>query len=286
MKKEDLIACVLEAHEALGRETDLSPRNPVVNDALSVLVRSILEGCPPDDVTDVLDDPGVCAIRGELIERLAVAEGEMERCWGEMLCARARLAAADFEDFIYWDCYRHLVGAELGNLPPGLDLGKGQSIAFVGAGPLPLSAIIMHLSTGSKVTCIDRDPRACSLACELCRKAGLTGIDIACACGARYDYADNPVVFIASLVPEKGKVMRCIREKCPHAVVALRSAEGLCSLLYDPVDETELAAMGCGFLGRTGYNPQVINTTLFYEATTAAQRNSRSRSGGPARHRP
>jgi hypothetical protein len=283
MKKEDLVACVLKAHEAFGRETDLSPRNPLINDALSALVRGVLEGCSPADVKDVLDDPGVRAIRGDLIERLAVAEGEMERCWGELLCARASLGAADFADFIYWDCYRHLVGAELGNLPQDLELGEGQSIAFVGAGPLPLSAIIMHLSTGQKVTCIDRDPQACSLACKVCRKAGLTGIDVACACGAGYDYTNNPVVFIASLVSEKAKVMRCIREKCPHAVVGLRSAEGLCGLLYDPVDEAELAEMGCGFLGRTGYNPQVINTTLFYEAAPAAQRNSRSRSGGPTR---
>jgi hypothetical protein len=273
MKKEDLVACVLRAHEALGRETDLSPRNPVINDMLSALVRGVLEGCPPDDVKDVLNDPGVRAIRGELIERLAVAEGEMERFWGAMLCARASLAAADFADFTYWDCYRHLVGAELGNLPPGgFDLGKGQSIAFVGAGPLPLSAIIMHLSTGWKITCIDRDPQACSLACKLCRKAGLIGIDIACACGAGYDYTKHPVVFIASLVSEKAKVMQCVREKCPHAVVGLRSAEGLCSLLYEPVDEAELAEMGCGFLGRTVYNSQVINTTLFYEAVPASQR--------------
>jgi nicotianamine synthase-like protein len=286
MKREDLIACVLQAHQALGSETDLSPRNPIVNDVLSALVRGILEGCPPDDVREVLDDPGVRAMRGELIQRLAVAEGEMERCWGEMFCTRARLAAADFEDFIYWDSYRHLVGAELDNLPPGLDLGKGQSIAFVGAGPLPLSAIMVHLSTGRRVTCIDRDPRACRLACELCRKAGLIGIDVTCADGTDYDFASCPVVFVASLVPEKAKVMRCIRERCPRARVALRSAEGLRTLLYDPVDETELAAMGCGFLGRTGYNPRVINTTLFYEAAPAAHRNSKSSSGGPARQRP
>jgi nicotianamine synthase-like protein len=274
MRKEDLVACVLRAHDVLGRETDLSPRNPVVNDALSALVRGILKGCPPDDVGEVLDDRGVCAIRGELIERLAVAEGDMERCWGEAFCARGGLELGHFRDFTYWDCYRHLVGAELGNLPPDRALGNGQSIAFVGAGPLPLSAIVMHLSTRRQVTCVDRDPRACRLACELCRKAGLTGIHVTCADGADYDYANCPVVFVASLVPEKAKVMQCIRETCPRACVALRSAEGLRTLLYDPVDEAELEAMGCGFLGRTAYNPQVINTTLFYEAVPAAQRKT------------
>jgi hypothetical protein len=266
MMKEELIACVLSAHDVLRRETDLSPRNPAVNAVLSALVRGILEGCALDDVKNVLDDPRVRAIRGDLIERLAVAEGEMERCWGEAFCARDGLEPADFREFIYWDGYCHLVRAELGGLPADLDLDKGQSIAFVGAGPLPLSAIVVHLSTGRKVTCVDRDRRACALACELCRKAGLTGIDVACADGADFDYADCPVVFVASLVPEKAQVMRCIRQTCPRACVALRSAEGLRTLLYDPVDETELEAMGCGFLGRTACSAQVINTTLFYDA--------------------
>jgi Nicotianamine synthase protein len=274
MQTQDLIAVILQAHAALRREADLSPRNPAINDVLSALVAGILPGCPPEAEREVLDHPGVRAVRGELIARLAVAEGEMERCWAETFCARASLAPADLADFTYWDCYLNLVAAELGALPADLGLGKGESIAFVGAGPLPLSAILVHLATDARVTCIDRDPRACRLACELCRKAGLTGIEIACASGAGYDYAPHPVVFIASLVPDKAGVMRCIRERCPQAVVALRSAAGLCTLLYEPVDEAELAAMGCGFLRRTGYNPQVINTTLFYEAASALHRGA------------
>jgi hypothetical protein len=281
MTREELIACVLSAHAVLRRETDLSPRNPTVNAALSALVCAVLEGCAPDDVREVLDDPGVRAIRGDLIGRLAVAEGEMERYWGEAFCARDGLEPADFQDFIYWDCYCHLVAAELGGLPADLDLGKGQSIAFVGAGPLPLSAIVVHLSTGRKVTCVDRDRRACTLACELCRKAGLAGINVACADGADFDYAECPVVFVASLVPEKAQVMRCIRQTCPRACVALRSAEGLRTLLYDPVDEAELEAMGCGLLGRTACSSQAINTTLFYDPAAPAHREPGVPAGAP-----
>jgi hypothetical protein len=295
MTKGELIACVLRAHEAIGSEADLSPRNPRINETLSALVRVVLEGCPPDDARAVLDHPKVRAIRSRLIERLAIAEGEMERCWSERFCARAGLAAADLAEFTYWDCYRRLVGAELGGLPARLELDEEESIAFVGAGPLPLSAIVMHLHTGTAVTCIDRDAAACALAGELCRKAGWTGISVTCADGADYDFARSPVVFIASLVPEKASVMRCIREGCPRACVAIRSAEGLRTLLYDPVDEAELDAMGCGYLGRTGHDPQVINTTLFYEAVPAAARGAdiptqsvsvRGASPTPARSQP
>jgi hypothetical protein len=70
-------------------------------------------------------------------------------------------------------------------------------------------------------------------------------------------------------VPEKAQVMQRIRATRPQAVVALRSVEGLCTLLYDPVDETELEAMGCGYLGRAEHNPHTINTTLLYEVAPA-----------------
>jgi hypothetical protein len=80
-------------------------------------------------------------------------------------------------------------------------------------------------------------------------------------------------VIVASLVPDKTRVMRRIRATQPAAVVALRSAEGLCTLLYDPLDEAELDALGCRYLGRTRHNPRAINTTLLYAAA-------------PVRHRP
>jgi hypothetical protein len=273
MQGDELIACALRAHDVVHRESDLSPRNPTINAALSALVQAVMEGCPPREAASVLADPRIAAIRSTLVQRLALAEGAMERHWARSFCERASLSAADLRQFIYWDCYCHLVEAELRSLGPHLRLDTSESIAFVGAGPLPLSAIIMHLRTELRVTCIDTDAEACDLARELCRKAGLTGIEVRCACGAYHEYPLHPVVVIASLVPDKVRVLRRVGETRRAAVVALRSAEGLCTLLYDPVDETEIAALGSSYLGRTDYNPSAINTTLFYEAA-------------PARHRP
>jgi hypothetical protein len=274
MQGDDLIACALRAHEVLGRESDLSPLNPRINAALSALVQGVMDGGPPGEAARVLTDPRIGSIRAALVQRLALAEGAMERHWARGFCQRRALTAADFGEFTYWDCYRHLVETELGSLGPHLGLGNAEGFAFVGAGPLPLSAILMHVSTGLKVTCLDVDAEAYSLAQVLVRRAGLTGIEVRCTGGAHYDYAPHPVVIIASLVPDKAEVMRCVRATRPGGLVALRSAEGLCTLLYDPVDETELAALGCGYLGRTRHNPRVINTTLLYEATPVRRKAS------------
>jgi len=265
MTGDGLLACVREAHATLHRETDLSPRNPRINGALGALVDGVLAARSCDEAAAVLADPGLQALRGGLLEKLAVAEGEMERHWGEMLAARAGLAAADLAGFVYWDCYRHLVEGELCCLPPLRDLRKGQCISFVGAGALPLSAILMHVHTGVEVTCIDADPHACRIASELCGRLGLAGIGVRCGHGADCDYEDSRIVFVASLVSEKAEVVSRVREACPAALIALRSAEGLSTLLYDPVDEPAVEAMGCTLLGRTGYNPRAINTTLVYE---------------------
>jgi nicotianamine synthase-like protein len=267
MRKEELVARVLTAHATLIAEDDLSPRNPKINTVLSALVQAIIEGCPPNDVKDVLQDPTVRAVRHDLLRKLAIAECEMERSWGAAFCSRSSLGIDDFSDFVYWDCYRHLVEGELHQLALCGRVGPGQEIAFVGAGPLPLSAFIMRVRTGMKVTCIDIDPRACGLARELCRKVGFCDIAVVCADGGDYDFTNHSVAFIASLVADKVKVAGRIREKCPHALIALRSVEGLCTLLYEAVDEEELRALGCQLVGRTAHNPQIINTTLFYEAS-------------------
>jgi hypothetical protein len=271
MRAEELVACVLEAHATLHRESDLSPRNPRIGAALCALVAGVMAGSSRGDARRVLEHRAVGAVRSGLLEKLAVAEGLMERHWAETFCPRAGLAVADLRDFVYWDCYCHLVGGELRCLPRGLAFAEGETIAFVGAGALPLSAIFMHVRTGLPVTCIDADPRACRLARALCDRLGLAGISVRCADGAACDYALCPVVFVASLVSQKADVVARVLEGCPHAVVALRSAEGLATLLYEPVDEAGLEAMGCECLGRTEHDPRVVNTTLFYRAAPAFQ---------------
>jgi hypothetical protein len=268
MQGDDLIACVLRAHAVLERESDLSPANPRINAALSALVQFVMQGCgSPAEAARALAAPSIAAIRTALVRRLALAEGALERHWAGVFSQRDGLTAANFPEFPYWDCYRSLVEAELACLRPYLTLGTAESLAFVGAGPLPLSAVLLHAATKLRVTCVDADSGACSLAQTLLRRAGLTGIEVRCAAGADHEYAPHPVVMVASLVQDKVQVMRRIRATRPAAVVGLRSAEGLCTLLYEAVDEAQIEALGCGYLGRTAPNPHAINTTLLYEAS-------------------
>lgn len=260
-KAKKLIRLTLEAHGVMGAARDLSPRNPAINRSLAALVGAVLDSYSPEEECAVLGDPRIGAVRPALLRKLAQAEGEMEKYWATLFCERPALAPDDLRDFIYWDCYERLVGNEIAQMPSGIANG---SAAFVGAGALPLTVIILHLRTGMKVTCIDSDPQACALAAALCRKAGLSGIDVLCVDGRAHDYSAHTAVFIASLVPEKDAVISRIRQTRPGAVIGVRSAERLHTLLYDPVDEFNLRAAGCVEAGRTPHDTKSINTTLFY----------------------
>jgi nicotianamine synthase-like protein len=270
MKQEELVALVLKTHETLCCESDLSPHNPRINDTLGLLVENITAGRASGDVGGVLGHPAIRAVQGELLGRLALAESKMESHWSNLLCARAGLAVGDLKVFRYWNCYRDLVAGELRNLLPFLRSGERHTIAFVGAGALPLSAILMHTQIDADVVCIDADPHACRMASALCTRLGLAGITVRCAEGVEWDYARSSVVFIASLVSGKAEVAARVRQTAPRALIALRSAEGLCTLLYEAVNEVELEAMGCGLVARTGAIPHVVNTTLLYEGSSVA----------------
>jgi len=271
-KTQELIGAVVQAHDVLTTESDLSPRNPKVNEALTRLVTAVICEYSPAEEKAVLSDPQVMACRRALLGGLAKAEGEMEKYWAEEFCLRRELTTDDFKDFIYWACYDRLVGGEVRQLPKGKNFAADDTIAFIGAGPLPLTAFILHLQTGKKVTCVDIDPEACRLAQALCEKAGLDGIDVVCSDGATYDYDRHPVVFVASLVPNKDDVIAKIKEAGRDTFIGLRSAERLHTLLYDPVDEASLRAAGCSYASQTGHDPKTINTTVFYNAPPVLDR--------------
>ena len=107
---------------------------------------------------------------------------------------------------------------------------------------------------------------------SLIAKLGLSDkISVVYANGADFDYKDYSSVVIASLVPNKDETITRIRETAQDDVlVAVRSAERLHTLLYNPVDEQTQVMKQCDYVSKTDHDPRVINTTLFYTASPFA----------------
>ncbi len=108
--------------------------------------------------------------------------------------------------FPYLPNYVSLVEAELAGFKR---LGSADRMAFCGAGALPLTAILWHLSTGIAITAVEVDPSVAHLAerviQRLVRKgvldAGALTVEVADA--AELDAQRFQLIAVASLVPTK-----------------------------------------------------------------------------------
>lgn len=279
---EKYIDRVQNVYKFLLHQDDLSPRNPSVNNVLYGFVRNTMKKRRPEVVETILNTPIIQQTASHLRRLLGRAEYEME-CF----CAKAMIgdeAGAEgrfstYGNFIYRGNYEALVAAELHAMKwhvkaPSIK-ADCESVAFVGAGPLPISAIMFHRRTGLPVTCIDSDETACKLGRQLVlylakTEPGYKDLDKALHFvhrpGEEHDYVTHPIVFIASLVEPKDPVVtRIVKTSHTVATTIIRSAEGLSTLLYKPEDSVAGQEEYNVYLtGKTKPSPAAINTSLVY----------------------
>jgi hypothetical protein len=257
-----VIGKIVAAHALLTNESDLSPRNQKISIALRELVHILLKSYEPAEIAAILNHAEVAALRISLLDRLSEAELALERFWSQRFLSRKTLAVSDLKEFLYWQNYQRLLGIELHAL--NAIQRQKHGIVFVGGGPLPLSAIVLHMRTGEPVVCIDANAEACECANRLLSKLGLSRIRAVSADGAGFDYGSASVIFVASLVAAKTDVARRIIETCNEPVVAIRTVDGVRALLYCPADLAALKAVGLSLAAQTRPDPEVINSTLFF----------------------
>jgi nicotianamine synthase len=242
-------------HERLSRLGSLAP-GPDVNALFQELVRVCVNAddraAPP-----VLADARIRRLRPDLLRLCSQGESLLELTWAHRVLAAAD-PGAELGRFTYLENYRQLSRLELhalrgaGHVP-----GPGSRVCFLGGGPLPVSALLMHRELGAPVDVADNEPRAAGLARRLLdRLAPGPGLHVAqadamCAGDMAQLLAGCDVVVVAALVGhtsgDKRAVLRAVgRALAPGAYLVLRSAHGLRSLLYavvEPGDVTEAA--GC-----------------------------------------
>ncbi|MEM6902178.1 MAG: nicotianamine synthase family protein [Pseudomonadota bacterium] len=263
----EIKSTVLGAWNVLKDATDLSPRNPLINMTLSTLVNTLAQRHDVATVRAVVDDPEIREIMPSMWSKLSVAEGQMEAFWADHFNRkRGGVSVDDLNEFIYRDNYDELTKMELGHWrSKGDGADKDSHIFFVGSGPLPLTAIDYHLKTGAKVTCVDNDPNAVAQSRALIRKLGLDNhIDVVQKAGDEVDYSNASHVVVAALVMNQPKVVRHVLEDNPSALLGVRSASGLRTILYPPADTRSLKAIGLESTGASPINERVINTLLTF----------------------
>jgi len=236
--------------------------DPIVNKAFTELVSLCLQiNIPSKHIFLHLQE--VCHDRQSptfhvrsLIERALEAEGFMERRWAKILAEHEDVHVA-MHSFWYFKNYTALTRYELDSLATA-GCSAMQRVAFIGSGPLPLTAVLVGRETRGELVLYDRDKEANVLASNWVRRlpVGERGHPAATYSFRDIDVYDESesafalfdVVWVAASVGIDGKEKRAIvdhirRGMRPGTFLAVRSVEKGCSLLYPELEHSELQSL-------------------------------------------
>lgn len=270
---DSFIAFIREANELLQKEVDLSPVNRLVTNMISRLSLQLRTSYLPEEVEAVLNNEYIRSNQRKLQDKLSEAEflaelsdsRHMHESEGTVMDIVTRLPN--------WNIYKALVTGELSTLRRFIreDRQTEKSpIVFVGSGPMPLSAIILHLFGEVNVICLEMNAAAYEASRSLLEYLGLgTKVTVVLANGSEFDYCPYSQIFVASLVRNKLAVLEQISRTSPDPVVAVRTAEGMKQIMYESIDESQLNKQGWRIVGKTCPDENlVINSTLFLDHAT------------------
>jgi nicotianamine synthase len=248
----DTVVALHAQLDRLVRVADLEPGELV--DSLFTALVDICAHCSEQQAAAVLSDPRIRALMEGLRHLCAEGEFRLERFWA------GRIAAAADPDgqlalFPYLGNYQALTALELGTLA-GLGSPAAPSrVCVLGSGPLPLTALLTARALNVPVDAVDLDAEATELAGAALR--ALQGGDLVRVHQAdARDFpgiADADVVLLAALVGldhrAKHEVIAAVSARMrPGALLVVRGAHRLRTLLYPPLSPDDLAAAGGGRL--------------------------------------
>ncbi len=215
--------------------------DPRTNALFGDLVQAVL-AAPDRRAREILAHPEVDNRRDTVRDLSARGETALEHAWAEHIVAapdpRAALGA-----FPYLDNYRRLTALEVGLLTHSG--GAPTSVAVLGCGPLPLSTLGYADALGCPVVGLDRDLAAVTRARQVAARVGSTRVRFEQADAADVGLTGYDAVVLAALVGEtpsaKAGILRRMADSMrPGALLLARSARGLRTLLYPPVDLTAM----------------------------------------------
>ena len=263
---------IARLHEDLSRLDSLVPA-PEVNALFQQLVRVCVHA---DDraAAPVLADARIRRLRPGLLRLCSQGESLLERAWAHDVLSAAD-PRAELGRFPYLENYRQLSRLEVHALAAAGHVPRpGSRACFLGGGPLPVSALLMHRDLGAAVDVVDNDPQAADLARRLIDRLALgpglrvTQADAMSAPDMARLLPGCDLVVLAALVGHTRDQKRAVLHAAGAALdrgayLVVRSAHGLRSLLYPVVEPADVAeAAGCALQVLVHPLGEVVNSVL------------------------
>jgi len=258
---------ILSVYRRLDHERSLAPTTGI-NVLFEELVGLALPYQPAEVVWRLFRDPMIAEIHQNLLTICAVGEYELERHWAEIVITAAR-PTATLRRFPYYQNYQKHTDLE-GWLLRNLSRRQIKRALFVGAGPLPLTSVLLTGKLRIRIDSLDVSHEACQLARSVIRRLAVTDKVRIQHADVRdlANLVDYDAVVVAALAGlsalDKAQLIEHIRKSVrPGCLILLRSAENLRRLLYPRVQAHDLV----GLDSRFAVHPrnEVINSILAVE---------------------
>lgn len=251
---------LLERIEALP---NMHP-SPLVNAVFSDLVAFAQQDISDKDMEAFLHDPYVMETLDRLQSHALRAETCLEFHWTERL---AGLELEAMRAFPYFQNYALLIEQEIECLR--MFVQEPRHILFVGAGPMPLSPLLLQAALQTQVTSMDMSWEACAhhkRVQEVHPHFQSVCSDI---CAVR-DFREYDIIMLAALVGENEQqklqiVDHLFSHMTPGQILLLRNSAGMKKILYPSVSCEHVQELGGNKL-LLHYAPQnaVINATSLF----------------------
>ncbi len=223
------------AHDAL----------PHVADRLFFRFRKVCLERRPEIVRALLERPVIERLAPRFRAISAHIETLSEWYWSKKILASRTSGRAALRGYTYYQAFARTASISFDDLKILLGGRPARRCLFVGAGPLPLTAVLMADYFGVRVDTLEIEEAAFHQGRAFIKTIGYsTKVRFIKADAFTFDYQPYDVIVAASLVGEhereKIRLLRRIARTAPMgAVVLARTAHDLKTLMYQPVPEKD-----------------------------------------------
>jgi precorrin-6B methylase 2 len=214
----------------------------------------------------IINNPEIATIKQSFKAVFGEVEAQVEKNYLESFKNYKDIKKDLYEYFFYGD-YDSLIDDEIELLKKN-NIDTTKEIALIGAGSIPMTAILLHKRTGAKITCVDMDEKACELSRNLIKNLDLSeSIIIEKSESSIFDYSKFNTVLIASLINNKKELLRSLSNFENINAIIIRSAKKLAKLIYEEVSKDMIKNLKYEIIDNTKDNESTLHLSMLVKST-------------------
>lgn len=168
-----------------------------------------------------------------------VFETSLETRFARMMITKKENLKDDFTKYLLYNRFSTLVANEIDLAAITAD----DKVLFIGSGPIPISAILIHELSGAFVDCVERYKPSADLSLEVIHTLGYSdSIHVVNKEGVDIDYSQYSVILIALLAKPKDELLKSIWSQVSiGARVICRTSNLVRQAFYETTEESLIA---------------------------------------------